>query len=102
MPTIDHAEKAAEFLRETAPTYGDLVEQHELKTHMLKHVEGMEVASSTEPVTIRREVVRGGNRWMEAAGEAAIAAGELAKLRERRDAAKVIISLYQSSVKERM
>ena len=102
MPTLNQAEQAAEFLRETAPTYGDLVEQHELKTHMLKHVEGLLVADSNEPVTIRKETVRGGDRWKAAAQEAAAAAGELAKLRERRDAAKVIISLYQSSVKERM
>lgn len=101
MPTQAEAEKALEFLRNTAIEFDALVEQDEMKSHMLKHVEGLMVAGSNQPVTIRKETVRGSERWKEAAEEAAIAAGALAGLKERRDTAKITISLYQSELRDR-
>lgn len=101
MPTQADAEKALDMLRESAHDIEKLVEQDELKSHMLKHVEGLMVAGSNQPVTIRKETVRGSERWREAAEEAAAAAGALAGLKERRDTAKITISLYQSELRDR-
>ncbi len=101
MPTQKAAEEALEMLRNTAHDIEVLVAQDALKSHMLKHVEGLMVAGSSEPVTIRRETIRGTDRWREAAEEASIAAGALAGLKERRDTAKITISLYQSELRDR-
>ena len=101
MPTQKAAEDALDMLRETAHDIEILVAQDQLKTHMLKHVEGLMVAGSSEPVTIRKETIRGTDRWKEAAEEAAAAAGALAGLKERRDTAKITISLYQSELRDR-
>lgn len=101
MPTQKAAEDALEMLRETAHDMEVMVAQKELKGHMLKHVEGHMIVASKEPVTIRKSCVQGTDRWREAAEEAAAAAGALEGLKERRDTAKITISLYQSELRDR-
>jgi hypothetical protein len=101
MPTNDEAEKALKFLQDTGRKVEEIATQARLKSHMLKHVEGLLVIQSNQPVTVRKESARAQKRWLEAAEEDAIAHGQEQMLKERRDAAKIAISLYQSETRDR-
>jgi len=98
------AEQGLDYLRNTSDMILKLEEQARLKSHMLKHIEGKMMLIGTYkdvPVSIRREMVRGSDKWMEIATEEAIAHAELASLREKRDEARIKISLYQSWTRDR-
>ena len=101
MPTEDDAEKALSFLRETGSKVEQIATQARLKAHMLKHVEGLLTIQSNQPVSVRKESARASARWLEAAEEDAIAHGQEQMLKERRDTAKITISLYQSELRDR-
>ena len=99
------AEAALEFLRKTDNDVGPLSRQARLKAHMLKHVEGLLVkamANEGVSVTLRKDYARADDRYLEALKEDAEAHGEWSSLLESRDAAKTAISLYQTSVKDRL
>ena len=105
MISPDEAEKALTFLRETAKDVASLTEQARLKAHMLKYVEALNVKkmdNGTLPATLREKYARAEDSYREAFQEEAAAAAELIGLNERRDTAKITISLYQSMVKDRM
>jgi hypothetical protein len=105
MIAAEEAEKALTFLRETAPKVAAFTEQARLKAHQLKYVEALLVkgmANQGVPATVQREYARADDRYREAFQEEAAAAAELIGLNERRDTAKITISLYQSMVKDRM
>jgi hypothetical protein len=98
------AEAAQDFLRESAKEVGPLTKQAKLKASMVKHVEGLLVKmqdNSKVPVSVRQAYARAEERYLEAIVEDAEAAGELAGIEARRDAAKSEISFYQSQVKDR-
>lgn len=102
-PTI--AEKAVDFLRESAQDISNLVAQAKRKEHNLSAVEGelqKEYHKQGIPATVCKSYARSDVRWIEAADEDSIAAGELRGLESRRDAAKTLIMLYMSQVKDRM
>jgi hypothetical protein len=102
--TENAVEKALTFLVETAPLLGQLVEQARMKESMVKHVEALLIKSYDNgklPITLRQPYARAEERYLEAAAEDAKAAGALAELRARRDAAETTISVYQSMVKDR-
>lgn len=101
MPTQDDAEKALKFLQDTGRQVEEIATQARLKAHMLKHVEGLLVIASNQPVSVRKEAARAQQRWLEAAEEDAIAHGQEQMLKERRDAAKIAISLFQSEMRDR-
>ena len=101
MPTLDDAEKALKFLQDTGKQVEDLARQARLKSHMLKHVEGYLIIQSNQPITVRKEAARAQQRWLEAAKEEAEAYAQEQAIKERRDAAKIAISLYQSETRDR-
>lgn len=101
----EEAEKALAFLRETAGKVTALTKQARLKAHMLKYVEAYLVKGMSNqgvPATLQKDYARADDRFKEAFQEEAEAAAELIGLNERRDTAKITISLYQSMVKDRM
>jgi hypothetical protein len=99
------AETAADMLRTTAPDIGTLWAQARRKEHNLKSTEGeleKEYHAKGTPVTMCKAYARADQRWKDAAEEDAAAAGIYRALDSRRDAAKIVIGLYQSQVKDRM
>ena len=99
------AEKALEFLRVSAEKVGPLTKQARLKAHMLKYVEALLVKSQHNqgtPVSIAKEYARADDRYLAALQEDAEAAAELIGLNERRDTAKITISLTQSLLRDRL
>jgi hypothetical protein len=101
-PTL--AEKALAFLTDTGEDVLPLARQERLKAHMLKHIEGLLVKGMSNqgiPATLQEKYARADDRWHEAAKEDAEAWGEWISLKERRDTARIAISLYQSQVKDR-
>ena len=101
----DEAEKALAFLRESANQIGPLTRQAKLKAHMLKYVEALLVKGQENagvPVTLREKYARADDRYLEALQEEAEAAAELIGLNERRDTAKITISLFQSMLRDRL
>jgi hypothetical protein len=105
MIDISKAEQAADFLRETAKDMETLWEQMKMKELMVRHVEGLLVKKMHGdgiPATVCKEYARAEPRHVEAGTEDAQATAALKGLEARRDAAKIVISLYQSSVKDRM
>ena len=101
MPTEDEAEVALKFLQDTGKKVEEISKQARMKSHMLKHVEGYLVIQSNQAVTIKKESARAQPRWLEAAEEEAEAYAQEQALKERRDAAKICISLYQSELRDR-
>ena len=102
--TESQVETALGFLVETAPRYGQLVEQVGRKETQLKNVEALLVVkyhTGGTAATVCRDYARAEQRWIDASTELAIAQGILAECRERRDAAETTISVYQSMVKDR-
>ena len=102
--TEAQVEKALSFLTETAPLLGQLVEQARMKESMLKHTEALLIKGMDNgklAVSLRQAYARAEDRYREAMTEDAKAAGALAELRARRDAAETTISVYQSMVKDR-
>ena len=101
----DSAERAADYLRDTAKAVGTLTKQAKEKAAMVKHVEGLLIKAMDNgslPVSLRQAYARAHDKYKEALLEDAIAAGELAQLDAERDAAKIRISLYQTQVKDRL
>lgn len=97
------AEQAADFLRETAKDMEALWKQARLKESMLKHTEALLIKSFNDmPVSIRQAHARAEPRYLEALTEDAEAVAALKGLEARRDAAKILIGLYQSQVKDRL
>ena len=101
MPSQAEAEQALKFLQDTGRKVEQIATQARMKAHMLKHVEGLLTIQSNAPVTVRKDHARAQERWMEAAEEDAQAHGQEQMLKERRDAAKIAISLYQSEQRDR-
>jgi hypothetical protein len=98
------AEQALAFLIETGEKVLPLARQERLKAHMLKYTEGLLVKGMSNqgiPATIQEKHARADDRWKEAADEDAEAYAEWISLKERRDTARIAISLYQSQVKDR-
>jgi hypothetical protein len=101
----ESAEDALTFLRESAKMVLPLAKQAKLKAHMLKHIEGLLVkgmANHDIPVTLREKYARAEDRYREAGEEEAEAHAEWMSLQERRDTARITISLYQSMIKDRL
>lgn len=101
----EEAEKALEFLRESAKMVLPLATQMKQKAHASKYIEGILVkalANQGVPATVRKEYARADDRYVQAGNEEAEAWGEWVSLQERRDTARITISLYQSQVKDRL
>lgn len=101
----DEAEKALDYLRRSAENVLPICKQAKLKAHMVKYMEGLLIkglANQNIPVTIRKETARADDRYIEAGNEEAEAYAEWISLQERRDTARITISLYQSQVKDRL
>lgn len=99
------AEKALDFLRESAAKVLPICQQAREKAHKLKWVEALLVKGQSNqgtPISVRKEHARADQRYIDAANEEAIAFAEWTSLQERRDAARITISLYQSQVKDRL
>ena len=101
----DEAEKALDFLRESARSVRDICLQARQRAHKVKYTEGLLVkgmANQNIPVTLREKHARADDRYIEAGNEEAEAWAEWISLQERRDTARITISLYQSQIKDRM
>src|SRR3954471_13045815 len=99
------ADSALDFLRESAKMVLPIAKQARQKVHMVKYVEGLLVKAMAVqgiPVTIREKHARADDRYIAAGNEEAEAWAEWTSLQERRDTARITISLYQSQVKDRM
>lgn len=93
-------EKALDFLIETAPLFGQLTEQARLKESMVKHVKALEMKRWNEQtVSAQDREACASQRYLEALTEDAKAAGALAELRARREAASYTIGAWQSLIK---
>ncbi len=89
----------------SAEKVGPLTEQAKLKTHQVKWVEAIEVVKAREAgisISLAEQYARSQPRCIEARKEEAAAAGELIGLNERRDTAKITISLTQSLLRDRL
>lgn len=105
MIETESAERAADYLRDTAKSVGQFTRQAKEKAAMVKHVEGLLIKAMDNgslPVSLRQAYARAHDRYKEALLEDALAAGELAQLDAERDAAKIRISLYQTQCRDRM
>lgn len=105
MLSDEEAEKALEFLRTSASAVKDICLQWKKKAHGVKYIEGLLVkgmANQNIPTTVREKYARADDRYIEAGNEEAEAWAEWISLQERRDTARITISLYQSQVKDRL
>ena len=105
MPTLEQAEKALDFLRETSPKVAPFAKQARLKTHMLKYTEALLIKAmdnSSTPVSVRKECARADDKYKEALEEDAEAYAEWISLQEQRETARNAISLYQTQTKDRL
>ncbi len=101
----DLAEKAVDFLRESAKEFGGIWTQARQEEHNLKRVEAelvKEYHLKGTPTTVCKEYARADPRWAVAAELDANATGVLKDADSRREAAKILIGLFQSQVKDRM
>lgn len=101
----EEAEAALEFLRESAKNVLPIAKQFKLKAHRVKYTEALLVkgqANQNIPVGVREKYARADDRYIEAGNEEAEAWAEWISLQERRDTARITISLYQSQVKDRL
>ena len=100
--TEAQVETALGFLVETSTLLGELVEQAHNKESMVKHTHALEMKKWNEQsVGAQQREAYASQRYLEAITEDAQAAGALAELRARREAAMTTISVYQSMVKDR-
>jgi len=98
------AEDALAFLRRTGKDVLPLATQARLKSHMLKHVEGLIVkgmANQGVPISIQKEYARADERFVQISQEEAEAYGEWMSIQESHDTARIAITLYMSMVKDR-
>lgn len=105
MISEEEAERALTFLRTSAESVLPIAKQARLKAHLLKYTEALIVKSMANqevPVTLREKYARADDRFREAGDEEAEAYAEWISLQERRDTARITISLYQSQVKDRL
>lgn len=105
MISEEEAEKALRFLMETGNSVKPLCSQAKKKVHQVKWTEALLVkgmANQDVPVTLREKYARADQRYIDACNEDAEADGEWKGLQERRDNARITISLYQSQIKDRM
>lgn len=101
----EEAEKALEFLRTSASDVAAICLQWKKKAHALKYIEALLVKGQENtgiPATLREKYARADDRYIEAGNEEAVAYAEWIGLQERRDTARITISLYQSQLKDRL
>ena len=102
-PTL--AEQAAEMLRTTALDMEEIYADAERSEFNLKACEAeleKEYHTNGIPVSLCKAYARADEKWAKQAEFRAQAYGALRGLESRRDAAKILIGLYQSQVKDRM
>ena len=100
----DQVEIALSFLTDTSELLRQLVEQARMKESLVKHTEALLEKAAHHgkiPATLAKAYARAEPKYEEAITEDAQAAGALAELRARREAAMTTISVYQSMVKDR-
>lgn len=88
--------EALDFLRNSAEDLGFAKSRAVRAEHMLKHTEALLFKDAAGPVEQRKAVARTDQKYLEAAVEDAVAAGELHKLQALREAAAMRIEAWRS------
>lgn len=90
-------EKALDFLRDSAAQLGEAKRRAILTERMVRHIRALEMKMhSTLPVSAQEREAFASERFVTAATEEAVAAGEYEKLRALREAAAAKIEAWRS------